>query len=400
MASVCGATLSLMDSGCPIRQPVAGIAMGLIKEGDRVAILSDILGTEDHLGDMDFKVAGTGRGITAIQMDIKIGGLSREIMVRALDQAREGRLHILKKMLEAMPLPRQQISAFAPRLLIVKVPQEKIGMIIGPGGKMIKKIQEETGAQIDISDDGTVNISSTEAAGAERAKEIVESIVADVEIGKTYEGKVVSIKDFGAFIEVLPGQEGLCHVSELSDGYVNSVSDVVKIGDVLRVKVILKDDQGRIKLSARAASAEDRGETYTPPERSGGGRDRGPRRGFDRGDRGGRGDRGDRGGDRGPDRGGDRDGGDRGGDRPDFSDRGGERGDDRPADRETEDRPFQEQRGSGSGDRGGDRGPDRGGDRGRRGGGGGGGGGFSRGGRGGGGGGFRGRDRDRGDRRY
>jgi polyribonucleotide nucleotidyltransferase len=401
MASVCGATLSLMDAGCPIRQPVAGIAMGLIKEGSRVAILSDILGTEDHLGDMDFKVAGTGRGITAVQMDIKIGGIDREIMARALDQAREGRLFILKKMLEVMPMPRPQISEYAPRLLVVKVPQEKIGLIIGPGGKTIKKLQEETGATIDISDDGTVNIASTDAGAAERAKEQIEWLVAEVEIGKIYEGKVVSIKDFGAFVEVLPGQEGLCHVSELSDGYVDSVSDVVKIGDMLRVKVILKDDQGRIKLSARAALAEDRGETYEMPERGGGRGDRGPRRDRgdrggrgrfgdrgDRGDRGGRFDRGDRGdradrGDRG-DRGDQGDRGDRGdrfdrGDRPDGGGADVDRGDDRGGgDRRPEDRPYREHRGG-----------DRGGDRGRR------DGGFSRPSRGGGH-----RGRDRGDRSY
>jgi polyribonucleotide nucleotidyltransferase len=398
MASVCGATLSLMDAGCPLRQPVAGIAMGLIKEGERIAILSDILGTEDHLGDMDFKVAGTGRGITAVQMDIKIAGITREIMSRALDQAREGRLFILKKMLEAMPMPRERISEFAPRLLIVKIPQEKIGMVIGPGGKMIKKIQEETGAQIDIGDDGTINISCTDAAGAENAKQQIEWIVADVEIGKIYDAKVVSIKDFGAFVEVLPGQEALCHVSEIAEGYVNSVADVVKIGDTLRVKVILKDDQGRIKVSARAAMAEDRGESYTPPERGGRGGDRG-----DRGDRGPRrfgrdrdrgGDRGfDRGGDRGPDRGPDR-GADRpeGGDRPDFDrdrdagggdrDGGGDRGVERTGG--GEDRPpYREHRG---------------GDRGGR-GGGGGGGGFSRP-RGGGGGYGRRGGGDRGDRRY
>jgi polyribonucleotide nucleotidyltransferase len=304
MASVCGGTLSLMDAGCPIRQPVAGIAMGLIKEGGDVAILSDILGTEDHLGDMDFKVAGTGRGITAIQMDIKITGLTPEIMSRALDQAREGRLHILKKMLEAMPRPRGQISQYAPRLLVIKIDPEKIGLVIGPGGKNIKKLQEETGATIEISDDGTVNVACTDAGGAEAAKARIELMTAEVIVGKIYDGRVVSIKDFGAFIEVLPGQEGLCHVSELSDGFVQSPADVVKIGDAVKVKVILRDDQGRLKLSIRAVK-EGEG-----PRPEGAGGDRG-----DRGDRGPRGDRPPfRGGDRGGFRG-DR-GGDRGGDRP------------------------------------------------------------------------------------
>jgi polyribonucleotide nucleotidyltransferase len=292
MATVCGGTLALMDAGCPIRQPVAGIAMGLIKEGDDVAILSDILGTEDHLGDMDFKVAGTGRGVTAVQMDIKIGGITSDIMRTALEQAREGRLHILKKMLEAMPRPRTQISEFAPRLLVIKIDPEKIGLVIGPGGKNIKKLQEETGASIEISDDGTVAVSCTVAAGAEAAKARIELMTAEVIVGKIYDGRVVSIKDFGAFIEVLPGQEGLCHVSEMSDGFVQSPTDVVKIGDAVKVKVILRDDQGRLKLSIRAVKegegARPEGERSGPPPRG----DRPDRGGFDRG--------GDRGGPRGP----------------------------------------------------------------------------------------------------
>ncbi|HYC78942.1 MAG TPA: polyribonucleotide nucleotidyltransferase [Planctomycetota bacterium] len=296
MASVCGATLSLMDAGCPIRQPVAGIAMGLIKEDDDVAILSDILGTEDHLGDMDFKVAGTGRGITAVQMDIKVTGITVEVMKSALEQAREGRLHILKKMLEAMPRPRQQISEYAPRLLVIKIDPEKIGLVIGPGGKNIKKLQEETGASIEINDDGTVAIACTDASGAEAAKARIELMTAEVTVGKIYEGRVVSIKDFGAFIEVLPGQEGLCHVSEMSDGFIQSPADVVKMGDVVKVKVILRDDQGRLKLSIRAVKEGEgprpEGAGGPPPRGDRGDRgDRGPRReggGFreDRGDRG------------------------------------------------------------------------------------------------------------------
>ncbi|MEZ6195500.1 MAG: polyribonucleotide nucleotidyltransferase [Planctomycetota bacterium] len=208
MASVCGGTLALMDAGVPISQPVAGIAMGLCKEGDDVVILSDILGSEDHFGDMDFKVAGSGRGITAVQMDIKVKGLSKEIMRKALNQAREGRLHILKKMIAAMPRPSAEISSFAPRLMVMSVPPEKIGLIIGPGGKNIKKIQETTGANIEIEDDGTVHISCRDADGANAARAHIELLTAEVEVGKIYMGRVVSIKDFGAFLEILPGQEG------------------------------------------------------------------------------------------------------------------------------------------------------------------------------------------------
>ncbi|MCB9833370.1 MAG: polyribonucleotide nucleotidyltransferase [Planctomycetes bacterium] len=256
MASVCGGTLAMMDAGVPIKQPVAGIAMGLLKEDANVVILSDILGSEDHHGDMDFKVAGTGRGITAVQMDIKVQGISKEIMARALAQAKEGRLHILKKMMAALPRPAAAISEYAPRLLMMMVPVEKIGLIIGPGGKNIKRIQEETGANIEIEDDGSVHISSLQGGGAEDAKRQIELIIAEVEVGQIYNGRVVSIKDFGAFVEILPGQEGLCHVSELSDEYVSKVADVVKLGEYIDVKVIARDEQDRIKLSRKAVLME------------------------------------------------------------------------------------------------------------------------------------------------
>lgn len=259
MATVCGATLAMMDAGVPIRQPVAGIAMGLIEEGDDVVVLSDILGTEDHVGDMDFKVAGTGRGITAVQMDIKMQGLSREVLEKALEQARVGRIHILREMMKILTAPRQDISAHAPRLLRIQIPAEKIGLVIGPGGKMIKRIQEDTGATIEIEDDGTVIISSLDAAAAHAAKGMIDQLTAEVEVGRTYQGRVVSIKDFGAFVEVLPGQEGLCHVSELDESHVSEVSDVVSIGDLIPVKVLLRDEQGRLKLSRRAALAESGG---------------------------------------------------------------------------------------------------------------------------------------------
>ncbi|MFT7619364.1 MAG: polyribonucleotide nucleotidyltransferase [Planctomycetota bacterium] len=252
MASVCGGTIAMMDAGVPLKQPVAGIAMGLLKDGKDVAILSDILGSEDHHGDMDFKVAGTGRGITAVQMDIKIMGVSKDIMSKALDQAREGRLHILKVMMKTLDRPAPSISEYAPRLLLMKVPVEKIGLIIGPGGKMIKRIQEETGAKVEIEDDGSVHISGLEAMGAEEAQRQIQMLIAEVEIGAIYNARVVSVKDFGCFVEILPGQEGLVHVSELSDEFVSNVGDVVKVGDKIDVKVIARDEQDRIKLSRKA----------------------------------------------------------------------------------------------------------------------------------------------------
>ncbi len=256
MATVCGATMCLMDAGVPIKDPVAGIAMGLVKEGDRLAILSDILGLEDHLGDMDFKVAGTQNGVTGLQMDVKVAGISEEIMAKALTQAREGRLEILRTMLAVLDKPREHISERAPKIAIIKINPEKIGMVIGSGGKTIKKIQEDYKVQIDIQDDGTVQLFSKDFEGMQKAKTLIERMTEDVKVGKLYQGRVISIKEFGAFIEILPGQDGLVHISELSDGYVKNVSDVVKVGDEITVKVIGIDDQHRVKLSRKAALKE------------------------------------------------------------------------------------------------------------------------------------------------
>jgi polyribonucleotide nucleotidyltransferase len=256
MGSVCGGTLCLMDAGIPIKDPVAGIAMGLVKEGNEVVVLSDILGTEDHCGDMDFKVAGTQRGITALQMDLKIPWLDEATLRTALYQAREGRMHILREMLLVLDKPRQEISIHAPRMLRIKIDPDKIGMVIGPGGKTIKKIQEDTGARVEIENDGTVIISSTVSESAEKAKDIIEGMTEEVKIGKIYTGKVAAVKEYGAFVEVLPGQDGLLHISELSDGYVKKVEDVLKVGDEISVKVIGIDDQKRIRLSRKAALKE------------------------------------------------------------------------------------------------------------------------------------------------
>ncbi|MEE9583905.1 MAG: polyribonucleotide nucleotidyltransferase [Candidatus Brocadiales bacterium] len=256
MGSVCGGTLCLMDAGVSIKDPVAGIAMGLIKEDDEVYILSDILGTEDHFGDMDFKVAGTQRGITALQMDLKIPWLNEEIMRKALEQAREGRIHILKEMLNVLDKPRAGISDYAPRLLRIKINPDKIGLVIGPGGKNVKKIQEDTGARVEIENDGTVVISSPEADAAEKAKKIIEGMTEEVQVGKIYTGKVSAVKEYGAFVEVLPGQDGLLHISEMSDGYIEKVEDAVKVGQEIEVKVIGIDDQKRIRLSRKAVLKE------------------------------------------------------------------------------------------------------------------------------------------------
>jgi polyribonucleotide nucleotidyltransferase len=265
MASVCGGTLSLMDAGVPITDPVAGISIGLVKEGEKFTLLTDIMGDEDHFGDMDFKVAGTGRGITGIQLDLKIDGISEEIIRATLDQARDARRDILRTMLATLRQPRREISGLAPRLLQIKINPEKIGLLIGPGGKTIKSIQEETGAKIDIEDDGTVYISHAEAAGAESAKGRVEALTEEVRIGKVYEGRVASIKDFGAFIEILPGRDGLCHISELDDKFVGKVEDVCKVGDKMTVKVISIDDHDRVKLSRKAVLREQRGGSDAPP---------------------------------------------------------------------------------------------------------------------------------------
>lgn len=319
MASSCGGCLALMDAGVPITRPVAGISVGLVQEGDKTALLTDILGEEDHFGDMDFKVCGTREGITAIQLDIKTEGITHKIIRETLHRAREARLIILDKMAQTLPEPRKEISKWAPRLLTVKIDPQKIGKLIGPGGKTIKAIQEETGAQIDIEDDGTVFISAVDGSAAEKCRDIVEAMTAEVKVGKIYTGRIVSIKDFGAFVEIAPETDGLCHVSELSKHYVDRVTDVVNVGDEVQVKVILIDDQGRIKLSRKAAMQElgieepepvgapagDEGQEGQRGEHRGEG-DRGSSRGGgDRGHRGG-GDRGPRGGGRGGDRGGDR----------------------------------------------------------------------------------------------
>ena len=251
MATVCGGTLAMMDAGVPIKEPVAGIAMGLIKEQDRVMILSDILGLEDHLGDMDFKVCGTKRGVTALQMDIKIGGITPTLMHQALEQAKSGRLHILSCMQKALEAPRGNMSAFAPRIYTMKVKQDKIREVIGPGGKMIRGIQADCGVKINIEDSGIVTIASVDNASLEKAKEMISRIVEEVEIGKTYLGTVRKIMDFGAFVEVLPGTDGLVHISQLAHHRVKSVADEVSEGDQILVKVLEIDRQGKIRLSRK-----------------------------------------------------------------------------------------------------------------------------------------------------
>lgn len=273
MASTCGGTLALMDAGVPISEVVAGISIGLVREGDQEVMLTDILGEEDHYGDMDFKVAGTRTGITGIQLDLKIAGLSYETIEAAFQRAKEARGKILDVMLAAMPEHRANISEYAPQLVTIKIDPDKIGKIIGPGGKQIRHIQDETGATIDIDDDGTVSIASHGGEGAQRAKEIIEQLTEEVQVGKIYTGKVVATKDFGAFIEILPGQEGMCHISELSNGYVSAVADICSAGDTLKVRVINVDDQGRVKLSVRAVD-EDVDEYKNRQKEGGGGRGR------------------------------------------------------------------------------------------------------------------------------
>ncbi len=256
MASVCGSSLALMDAGVPTKAPVAGIAMGLIKEGDKFAILSDIMGDEDHLGDMDFKVAGTENGVTALQMDIKIDGITPEIMRVALDQAKEGRLHILGKMAEAISVPRNEMSDYAPRIISFTIDPSKIREVIGKGGATIRAITEETGASIDITDDGLVKVASVDRAAGAEARRRIEAITAEVEVGKIYEGKVVRLMDFGAFVTVLPGKDGLVHISQISDEHVEKVSDKLAEGDVVRVKVLEIDRQGRVRLSMKAVEEQ------------------------------------------------------------------------------------------------------------------------------------------------
>ena len=256
MASVCGTSVALMDAGVPVKAPVAGIAMGLIKEGDRFAVLSDILGDEDHLGDMDFKVAGTAEGVTALQMDIKIEGINEEIMKIALAQARDGRNFILGEMNKVISQPRAEMSEYAPRLMTMKVHPDKIRDVIGKGGVTIRSITEATGCTIDIADDGTVTIASVNKEAAEDARKRIEQITADIEPGQVFEGKVIKIMNFGAFVTLTPGRDGLVHISQLSEDRVENVTDVVKEGDIVKVKVLEVDKQGRIRLSMKAAAAE------------------------------------------------------------------------------------------------------------------------------------------------
>ena len=251
MATVCGGTLALLDAGVPIKEPVAGIAMGLIKEGDRVMILSDILGLEDHLGDMDFKVTGTKNGVTALQMDIKIGGITPDLMRQALSQAREGRLHILARMATTLSAPRTKLSAFAPRIFTMKIKQDKIRDVIGPGGKMIRSIIAETGVKINVEDTGDVSIAAIDEASAQRAKDMISRLTEEVEVGKIYMGTVRKIMDFGAFVEILPGTDGLVHISQLAHHRVKAVSDEVAEGDQVMVKVLEVDKQGKIRLSRK-----------------------------------------------------------------------------------------------------------------------------------------------------
>ena len=295
MASVCGGSLAMFDAGVPLRGAVADVAMGLIKEDENYAILTDILGTEDHLGDMDFKVAGTGNGITSIQMDIKIEGLSLELMSEALDQAKRGRMHILGEMDKALPSPRADLSKYAPRIVTMTINPEKIGDLIGPKGKTIRGIQDETGAEISVDDTGTVTIAAVGGEAMERARQMVQAITAEPEIGATYEGTVKSTTAFGAFVEIMPGTEGLVHISELQHGRTEKTEDVVKRGDRVTVKLLDRDERGRIRLSMKALVPRPEGMPEEPerPRREGG--DRGPRR-----EGGDRGPRGDRGGDRGP----------------------------------------------------------------------------------------------------
>jgi polyribonucleotide nucleotidyltransferase len=256
MASVCAATLGLMAAGVPITNPVAGISTGLVKEGDRWVLLTDIIGDEDHYGDMDFKIAGTQNGITGIQLDLKTDGISEEIIKATLAQSREARMEILRSMLSAIPRPRPNTSPSAPRLARTKIDPEKIGLLIGPGGKNIRAIQEDNGVTIDVEEDGTVTIAGADEPSVKRALGRVEAMTASVQVGRIYEGTVTSVKDFGAFVEILPGKDGLCHISELADEYVASVGDVCRVGDTMMVKVIAVDEQDRVKLSRKAAMRE------------------------------------------------------------------------------------------------------------------------------------------------
>ncbi len=288
MASVCGGALSMMDAGVPLKAAVAGVAMGLIKEGDRYAVLTDILGDEDALGDMDFKVCGTKKGITGIQMDIKIQGLSREIMEKALAQAKDGRMHILGKMLEAQPAPRPELSKYAPRITTIKVKPDQIRVVIGPGGKTIKGIVEQTGAQVDIDDDGTVHVASSDPVKAQKAIDIIRGLTTEPEVGKAYKGIVKRVEPYGAFLEIMPGTDGLCHISDFAWERVNATEDVMNLGDEIEVQVTNIDGEGRVRLSRKALLPKPEGYVEPPPrEDRPRDRDRGdrPRRDRDRGDR-------------------------------------------------------------------------------------------------------------------
>ncbi|HSR52041.1 MAG TPA: polyribonucleotide nucleotidyltransferase [Acidobacteriota bacterium] len=260
MATVCGGCLALMDAGVPVSSAVAGVAMGLVKEGDNYIVLSDIAGFEDHYGDMDFKVAGTRQGLTALQMDIKITGVTKAIMSEALEQARRGRLHILDKMAESITEPRQDISAYAPRIVTITIPTDKIGEVIGPGGKQIRSIIDQTGVKIDIEDDGTVRIASVDGESAQKAIKIIEEITASAEVGRTYMGKVVKVVDFGAFVEILPGTDGLLHISEIAERHVKDIREEIRVGDKIMVKVLDVDPSGKIRLSRKAVLRDQRGE--------------------------------------------------------------------------------------------------------------------------------------------
>lgn len=279
MASTCGTTLALMDAGVPISAPVAGVAMGLVKEGDKVVVLTDILGDEDHLGDMDFKVTGTASGVTALQMDIKIQGVTKEIMAKALAQARSARLWILERMLETIPEPREELSPYAPRITTIRIKPDKIRDVIGPGGRVIRKIVEDTGTKIEVQDDGTVRIASTNMERAEKAIQIIRGLTEEAEVGGVYTGKVKRVLDFGAIVEILPGTDGLLHISQLDHSHTRKVTDVIQEGDEVQVKVIEIDDSGKIRLSRKALLAEQPGvETGEPngrgdrPRRRDGGR--------------------------------------------------------------------------------------------------------------------------------
>jgi polyribonucleotide nucleotidyltransferase len=252
MATVCGGSLALMEAGVPMKAPCAGVAMGLVKEGKKVAVLTDILGSEDHLGDMDFKVAGTADGITSIQMDIKIQGMDLAIMATALDKARQARLHVLGEMAKVLASARAEMSPYAPRIITIQIKPDKIGDVIGPKGKTIRGIQDATGAKISVEDSGIVTIAAVGGEAGEKARDMIRAIVAEPEVGKVYEGPVKSVTAFGAFVEIIPGVEGLLHISELQHGRTEKVEDVVKKGDVVQVKLLEVDERGRMRLSRKA----------------------------------------------------------------------------------------------------------------------------------------------------